>query len=271
MAQLESIRRIAKILARVTSENENESMLSVRSAYARMKKDHVTFDDILTLDVSELYQAPLNRLLEHILNEQTDLSPIQKREQYAHYSFLIARKFIGGAGTYQDSHSARRENATTEEPSSRSEESQRYHERHGSSSSHYHTAGQSEEEAKDSDIKKPFKQKNTKTYKFFNIKLGKLSFSFSPAAFFSDITNSFGQGTIWYSCAKNPQAAWRLLYASLIYACIASIVISVALGMLYSTVKFPIPDMSFSGVFGALVATIAITKAYLLHTQGWFE
>ena len=270
MAQLESFRRIAKILARVTSDNENESMQSVRSAYARMKKDHVTFDDILTLDVSELYQAPLNRLLEHILNEQPDLSPTKKREQYAHYSFLIARKFIGGAEAYQDAHSAKHENAKSEEPSSRAEESQRYHERHGYSSNQ-HTANQAQEETTTSQDKKPFKQENTKTYKFFNVKLGKLNFSFSPATFFSNITNSFGQGTIWHSCVKNPQAAWHLLYASLIYACIASIVILFVFGILYSIVTFPIPEMSFASVFGALVATITITKAYLLYAQGWFN
>lgn len=262
MAQLETIRRIAKILARVTSENENESMLSVRSAYARMKKDHVTFDDILTLDVSELYQAPLNRLLEHILNEQADLSPIQKREQYAHYSFLIARKFIGGTDSYQNA------KGSTGTQSSRAEESKNYYQRNGDSSSPGASSRSQEEEATHPQDKE---QENTKTFKFFNVKLRKLNFSFSHAAIFSEIMNSFGRGTIWHSCVKHPQATWHLLYVSFIYACMASVVIFLVLGLLYSMVVFPVPDISFTGVFGSVVAALTITKAYLLSEQGWFE
>ena len=98
MADRTSIERIAKILARANSDNVGEGETALLGAYARMNRDGVTFTDLLSLPERDLYQDALVRLAEHIVKEQADLSPSQKRTLYAEYLKRIVEKFSPGSG-----------------------------------------------------------------------------------------------------------------------------------------------------------------------------
>lgn len=103
MADRDATSRIAKILARATSENENEAAAALNSAYARMKRDGVTVRDLLALPEQELYQDALVRLVDLVVKDQPDLSPSERRELYAKYFELVAAKFAGKYSEHTES------------------------------------------------------------------------------------------------------------------------------------------------------------------------
>ena len=119
MADYATVSRVAKILARATSPEENEAKSALDHAYKRMVRDGVTLQDLLTLPEAELFQDALVRLVDVILSNQADLSPSAKRAAYAEYMRLIVAKF-SGAGQ-----------SSTAGESSREEQARAYRERHG--------------------------------------------------------------------------------------------------------------------------------------------
>ena len=131
MADRTSIERIAKILARANSDNVGEGETALLGAYARMNRDGVTFTDLLSLPERDLYQDALVRLAEHIVKEQGNLSPSQKRTLYAEYLKRIVEKFSpgsegrGGESPKDQAQREREEAARTYEERRRQEEARR--------------------------------------------------------------------------------------------------------------------------------------------------
>jgi hypothetical protein len=93
VADRETIRRVAKILARATSPEPEEAAAALSGAYKRMVRDSVTLQDLLSLPVAELYQNTLVRLAEVIIADIPDLSPSERREAYSAYLVRIVAKF----------------------------------------------------------------------------------------------------------------------------------------------------------------------------------
>ena len=94
MADYDTILRVAKILAGVTSSNPAESEKSLESAYLRMIHDKVTFEELLDLPEQELYQEALVLLAVLIVKREPNLSPAEQRERHALYHTKITLKFF---------------------------------------------------------------------------------------------------------------------------------------------------------------------------------
>ena len=94
MADRATIERVAKILAKATSDNAAEADLAIRHAFGRMQRDGVTFGELLNLPKDILFQSTLSRLAELLSRElNPDLSEGGKRELYAQLLKLIVEKF----------------------------------------------------------------------------------------------------------------------------------------------------------------------------------
>lgn len=93
MADRETISRIAKILARGTSGNPGEADAAIDGAYKRMVRDRVTIKDLLTLPLVELYQEALIKLVFVVLENQTNLTPPERRKAIENYMALITARF----------------------------------------------------------------------------------------------------------------------------------------------------------------------------------
>lgn len=96
MASQEDVSRVAKILARATSSESNEANVALHSAYKRMRRDQVGIKQLLTLPLEELYQEALVKLVSLILENQNDLSPLERRKAFENYMFLITVRFSKG-------------------------------------------------------------------------------------------------------------------------------------------------------------------------------
>ena len=91
-----TIQRIAKLLARATSPEAGEAQAALEGAFKRMKRDGVSFDDLLALPQDDLYQDILVKLIDLMLADQPNLSHASRREAYKQYMLLIVAKFSGG-------------------------------------------------------------------------------------------------------------------------------------------------------------------------------
>jgi hypothetical protein len=296
MATYDEISRIAKILARATSNNEAEAVQCIKSAYARMKRDGVTLEDLLTLPVQELYQATLNRLVDYIINLDTTMSPSEKRRLYAKQIAIITLKFLEeeDAGTQQEYSYKKTDepnSGTNTEPpkgKTRAEEAQGYHERHGTSG-YSDTAGQGRgsdnsnthtESTNHADTEPPRKsrrpessnpKKPAKEYTFHKFNLFGKPFSFSPARFFDVLSESFGQGSFLQRCLQNPFGTWNLIYCSLIFSLMVTVGLLFFVGIIYSAIPFPVPNVSIASVFGFICAIVFFSKVHHLYLAGWFD
>jgi hypothetical protein len=92
-ASLEDIRRVAKILAKATSNNENEATIAIKAAYARMRRDGVTIVDLLTLPLQDLYQKPLERLIPIVMADSKGLTPAQRKIAIDALLHVVREKF----------------------------------------------------------------------------------------------------------------------------------------------------------------------------------
>jgi hypothetical protein len=93
MASEENISRIAKILARATSSEPHEASAALHAAYKRMRRDQVGIRQLLSLPLDELYQEALVKLVSVVLEDQTDLSPAERRKAFENYMAMITARF----------------------------------------------------------------------------------------------------------------------------------------------------------------------------------
>jgi hypothetical protein len=120
MASHSNVERVAKLLARATSPEQNEAKTALDHAYKRMVRDGVTLQDLLMLSESQLFQDTLVRLVDVILAGEPNLSKPARRAAYAEYMRLIVAKF-SGAG----------EGASTSSGGSREDDAREYRRRNG--------------------------------------------------------------------------------------------------------------------------------------------
>lgn len=270
MADPASIVRVAKILARATSPEPQEASAALQGAYKRMVRDGVTLSDLLSLPLELLYQDTLVKLVEVILAAEDDLSPAAKREAYAEYIRLIVVRFSETDRSAKEQGSSSR---ADESARSRAEEAREYEERRRR---HEEARRQSEQgrAAPDGDSE-AFSQENSETLKRqdrYFWKVGRVVFSFSPAAFFYSMRPIFGRGSLlWYS-AHDPLRALRLFAASLLwgvgFAAVALTVVAIAHALLGVG---PWIDVKLKSAFAFLSAIGTLWKARLLVLGGWFR
>jgi hypothetical protein len=242
MADYSTISRIAKILARATSPEPNEAKSALDHAYKRMVRDSVTLADLLTLPEAELFQDTIVRLVDVILDNQTDLSPSTRRKAYAEYMRLIVTKF-SGAG----------EGASTSREQSREDAARDYRERHGY-----------KEEFKKQENDKSFTQKNEETEKQENnFSFNSLKFPPIVVSIWRAMRPLFSRGGFVWLFLHEPVVMFRLLGASILWGMGFAIVIMtvVAIGhIVTNTNPSPSFDFALRNLFSWLTAVGAIWR-----------
>lgn len=207
MPTQETISRIAKILARAGSDNQNEATSALEGAYKRMVRDGVTVQDLLSLPISELYQDTLVKLIDVILADQPNMSLPTKRAAYSEYMRIIVAKFSGSSDRAQSSQS----NGSANPGKNREDEAREYEERRAREE---RARGRAEQgRASNQEREPPFRGENVDTQskdRRYIWSIRNRTFSFSPRAFFAVIQTVFGRGSITWHTLHDPVAGLRL-------------------------------------------------------------
>lgn len=268
-----TIQRIAKLLARATSPEAGEAQAALEGACKRMKRDGVSFGDLLTLPTNDLYQDVLVRLVSLMLADQPNLSPAGRREAYAKYMQQIVAKFSGdwdgqqagqGSSSGQSQQDQDREAAARAyEERRRAEEAARERERARADTSRKTDSQQSHSNAQES----PGQPSKTYTWSW----KGK-TFSFSPAAFQAAMQPVWGRGSILWLTLHDPVRGFRLLAASLLWGMgFAVVLITVAAVAHAVTNTGPLWDVLLKNLFSFLTAMGMIWRSWTFWRAGWFR
>jgi Protein of unknown function (DUF2786) len=261
-----TIQRIAKLLARATSPEAGEAQAALEGAFKRMKRDGVSFTDLLTLPTDDLYQDVLVKLVSLLLADQPNLSPAGRREAYARYMQQIVAKFSGdwdgnqagqGSGGGQNQQDDDREAAARAyEERRRAEEAARERDRARAGASQQAGSQQSRPNAQES----PGQPSKTYTWSW----KGK-TFSFSPAAFQAAMQPVWGRGSILWLTLHDPTRGFRLLAASMLWG-MGFAVALIALAALAHAVTDtdPLWDVQLKSLFLFLAVVGAIWKVIML-------
>ena len=275
-----SIQRIAKLLARATSPEAAEAAAALEGAFKRMKRDGVSFDDLLTLPKSDLYQDVLVKLIDLLLADQPALSPSSRRAAYEQYMLLIVAKFSGGwdgkragEGGHAQPEDERQAAAREYERRRQAEEATR-----SRASDTYAGAGQSHQESQDQANPrggKDFQSQNSQTPKqdqSFVWRWRRYAFSFSPAAFLASLQPVWGRGSVLWGVFHDPVRGLRLFAASLLwgmgFACVLIALAAVAHAL---TGTLPLWDVRLKNLFAFLTAIGWIWRVLRFHRDGYFR
>lgn len=255
MAEKETVSRIAKFLARATSDNENEAAAALKSAYARMKRDGVTMEDLLGLPDQEIYQNTLVRLIDLIVEGQEGLSHDGRRKLYSGYLRMVVTRFSGPAGEKEGKREPPRQEPPRPDPPPKRE------------------APRQESPRAD---EKEFKRQYSETPKHEERKRGTNvampTFSFSPATIFSLFAPIFGHGAFFRCALRDPGRALKLIALSAFFGCIFSGAIIVAAALLISFGEFePFGEITLKRAFLLIAIPAAIARANYMHKNGWFS
>lgn len=269
-----TIQRIAKLLARATSPEAGEAQAALEGAFKRMKRDGVSFDDLLALPQDDLYQDILVKLIDLMLADQPNLSHASRREAYKQYMLLIVAKFSGGwdgqragEGSRGNNQDDDRETAAREyERRRQAEEATR--QRNGGDDQNTRQQGETrqDKEFKSSNSQTP-KQENAYTWSW----QGK-AFSFSPAVFMGAMQGVWGRGSILWHTLHDPARGFRLFAASLLWGMgfAITLIAIAAFGHAITDTK-PVWDVPLKNLFAALAAVGTIWKAWAFWHRGWFR
>lgn len=269
-----TIQRIAKLLARATSPEAAEAQAALEGAFKRMKRDGVSFDDLLTLPKNDLYQDVMVKLVGLILADQPNLSPASRREAYEKYLVLIVAKFSGdwdgqragqGSGRGQSQQDDDREAAARAyEERRRAEEAARERERARATGGTSQNTGSHTRPNAPESSGQPFKN-YTWSWK------GK-TFSFSPAAFQTAMQPVWGRGSIFWYIMHDPARGFRLLMASMLWGMGFAVVLIVLAAVGHAvTNTSPIWDVQLKNLFGFLTATGMLWKTWAFWSDGRFR
>jgi hypothetical protein len=268
MPDRKTISVIAKILARAGSENPNEAKSSLEGAYKRMDRDGVSFEDLLSLPISDLYQDTLVKLVDVILADKPHFSPSAKRAAYAEYIRLIVIKFSGASDGYSD-----KSTESTQQSKSREEEAREYEARRQREEAARSRTGQSESSNQENNSQ--FNHQNSKTEKQENVfswTIRRHTFSFSPEAFFAAMQPVWGRGSILWHTLHDPVSGFRLFAASFLWGVAFAVVILLIAGVGHAiTGTRPLWDVTLKNLFSFLVIVGMFWKTRAFFLAGWFR
>jgi hypothetical protein len=268
-----TIQRIAKLLARATSPEVGEAQAALEGAFKRMKRDGVSFDDLLTLPKDDLYQDIMVKLIDLILADQPNLSHASRREAYGQYMLLIVAKFSGGwdgqrSGQGRGAQDEEREAAAREYERRRKaeEESRRQSHGRGQRSEHQQNQASGDRGFKGSSPQTP-KEETTWKWNW----QGK-GFSFSPAVFMDAMQPVWGRGSILWHTLHDPARGFRLFAASLLWGMGFGVVLIVLAALGHAVTETnPIWDVSLKNLFAGLTAVGTLWKMFGFWQSGWFR
>lgn len=274
-----TIQRIAKLLARATSPEAGEAQSALEGAYKRMKRDGVSFDDLLTLPKDDLYQDIMVKLIDLILADQPNLSHASRREAYGQYMLLIVAKFSGrwdgqrsGQGNGSGAQDEEREAAAREYERRRKAEEEGRAQAQGRSGQQ---SRQSERQQGQSTGDKGFKSANPQTPKqetAWTWRWQGKEFSFSPAVFIGAMQPVWGRGSILWHTLHDPARGFRLFAASLLWGMgFAAVLIAIAAFGHAVTDTMPVWDVPLKHLFASLAAVGTLWKAWTFWQAGWFR
>jgi hypothetical protein len=247
MATQKDIEFIAKLVARISmSDSAGEIEASLRGAIARMQRDGVTLEDVLTLDTQLLYQNGLTQLAEFMVKQRSDLSEPAKRELYSEYLQKIVERFTprqnrSGQGSHESSRAS--QSGTTQEPPRR-----------------------------------PYAEPPKRSP-------GESSFSFSPAAIFSasglkafrqelslQLKGIFGAGGFLAQSFRSPKRAFILLCACSLFGLGIGLVPIIFAALLHAVFNLGGPwlDFQLASVWSILGSAAGLWKMRDLYQRGWF-
>jgi hypothetical protein len=274
MADRETIRRVAKILARATSSEPEEASAALYGAYKRMVRDGVTLQDLLSLPVAELYQNTLVRLAEVIIADTPDLSPSERREAYSVYLVRIVAKFSnpnaspgGGGGASADTSDRARQSEEYEHRRRRAAEEQA---RRRQAEQNHSTAGKAQGSAEQAQGQQS--RSAPGSGRGFAFTFANRRYWFSVDTFLATLKESFSAPSLFSNAVRHPLPALRLFAAGLLWGmAAASVVIAVAAVGHAVTGIGPLIDVRLRTLFVVLSAVATIWKVSALARNGWFE
>lgn len=269
-----TIQRIAKLLARATSPEAAEAQAALEGAFKRMKRDGVSFDDLLTLPKNDLYQDVMIKLVDLILAERENLSPASRREAYEKYILLIVAKFSGdwnGQRAGQESRGNRQSQqgddreaaARAYEERRRTQEAARERERERGTGTTQNAGNQSRPNAQES----PGQSSKTYTWSWKG-----RAFSFSPAAFQVAMQPVWGRESILWFILHDPVRGFRLLAACMLWGMGFAVAIIVLAALAHAVTNTgPIWDVQLKRLFGFLTAVGMVWKIWSFWQSGIFR
>ena len=223
------------------NDNQPESEAAIKSAFARMHRDGVSFDDVLGLPDDLLYQKGLMDLAAYIVAQQENLSQSAKRDLYARYVRQVANRFSGG-----QQEPPRREER-------RAEPDNKTYERKNTDKPK-HTYGDMEER-----------------FSFAKV--------FSSGGLLSALKNMFSitaasfmwGGFIWH-VLRSPGAAIRLFAAAGLFGIGLGLLALTVAASLHSWFGFGGPwiDMKFRSAWAFVGGALFLYKTIELYRRGWF-
>jgi hypothetical protein len=233
MTENSKARTVAKILARISGETEENVQNTLRQTYIRYRKEGISFSDVVNLP-DPLYQDGLIEFAKYIA-DQEESDSYARRSRYDGYLRMIATRFATGqgSGSYQ------------EPPRQEPPRGKEYSRNAGNTSK---------------------KEKPPKT-----VRVGKFVFSFSPATFLGSLRENFSQGSLIWLCFKYPSRGGRLIGASLLFGIGVAFAILFCLGLVFGAFDIKLPfDMPLTRAMTFLSLPIAVIKARSLKNNGRF-
>jgi hypothetical protein len=102
MTENSKARTVAKILARISGETEENVQNTLRQTYIRYRKEGISFSDVVNLP-DPLYQDGLIEFAKYIA-DQEESDSYARRSRYDGYLRMIATRFAAGqgSGSYQE-------------------------------------------------------------------------------------------------------------------------------------------------------------------------
>jgi hypothetical protein len=280
MPEQASIHRIAKLLARATSPEAAEAAAALEGAFKRMKRDGVSFGDLLTLPKSDLYQDILVKLIDLVLADQPELSPSSRRAAYEQYILLIVAKFSGGWDGKRAGDGDQAKPEGEQEAAAREyERRHRTKEAARSRASDAHSGtNQSHRNSQDQATPrggKEFQSQNSQTpkqEKSFVWRWRRQTLSFSPTAFLASLQPVWGRGSVLWGVFHDPVKGLRLFAASLLWGMgFASVLIAIAAVTHALTNTPPLWDVRLKNLFAFLTAIGWIWRVLRFHRDGYFR
>lgn len=249
MTDRATIERIAKLVARATmTDNKPESEAAIRGAYSRMKRDGVSFDDLLTLPDELLYQRGLMELVGHIVAEQSELSEGGKRDMYARLAAQVAKRY---AGPTDDQSAAER---------------RRERERKEQEANERASAGQGRRRSEQANSEESSNSFATTA-----------AFSRQGAAavlknMLTISAGAFARGGFMWHALRAPAATARLFAVAALFGTGMGLLLLVIAASLHSWLGMGGPwlDMRFTTAWALVGTPFALLKIVTLHRRGWF-
>jgi hypothetical protein len=255
VASRADIERIATFIARGDqNDNPHEAEAAIRSAYARMKRDGVTLDDVLGLPDQLLYQRGLMTLVDHMVQGETGLSEPAKRDLYAKLSAKVSRRFSGEAESDATGRSSGEQGRGGERDSSKS------------SSTRQKTA------ERDTASREPFAFNGGVFKERIAVLFSKEGAVAFAGNFFSICAGAFSHGGILWHAIRSPGRAGRLLALASLFGFGLGLAFLLVAASLHSWLGMGAPwiDMNFKTAWVLIGVPLALWKIVDFYRRGWF-